>query len=132
MMRSTLLWLMSRSCQRATLSSAATALPRTTRARPVSRSQVIGLRLCGMALLCAAEFVVHERKFEAESCGLGVDAVAAADARGEHVFFRTARDDLPQFFGIGDKDFRAPDHLDRERSIDHVTAGQAKVEPPAR
>ena len=51
MMRSTLLWLMSRSCQRATFSSAATALPRSTRARPVRRSQVMGLRLCGMALL---------------------------------------------------------------------------------
>ena len=51
MMRSTLLWLMSRSCQRATFSRAATALPRSTRARPVSRSQVMGLRLCGMALL---------------------------------------------------------------------------------
>ena len=50
MMRSTELWLMSRSCQRATFSSAATALPRSTRARPVSRSPVMGLRLCGMAL----------------------------------------------------------------------------------
>ncbi len=41
---------MSRSCQSATFSRAATALPRSTRARPVRRSQVIGLRLCGMAL----------------------------------------------------------------------------------
>ncbi len=48
------------------------------------------------------------------------------------VFLRPARDDLPQFFGVGDQDVRAPDHLHRERSIDHVTAGEAKVEPPAR
>ena len=40
---------MSRSCQSATFSRAATALPRRTRARPVRRSPVIGLRLCGMA-----------------------------------------------------------------------------------
>ena len=41
---------MSRSCQRATFSTAAVALPRSTRARPVMRSVVIGLRLCGIAL----------------------------------------------------------------------------------
>ena len=48
---------MSRSCQSGTFSSAAMALPRTTRARPLSFSPVIGLRLCGMAELpfCPAE-----------------------------------------------------------------------------
>ena len=40
---------MSRSCQSAT-STAACALPRSTRASPVMRSVVIGLRLCGIAL----------------------------------------------------------------------------------
>ena len=183
-MRSTLLWLMSRSCQRATFSRAAMALPRRTRARPVRRSHVMGLRLCGMALLpfwplvkgsstsrtsvrwrwrnstaqrsmlaptrasvvmnsawmsrwttCVAigagrrpsclhtaastavkvgagadgaaefangsdfanpfetferpaKFVVHERKLEAEGGRLGVNAVAAADAGRQHLFFR--------------------------------------------
>src|SRR5471032_1850864 len=51
MIRSSDEWEMSRSCQSATFSSAATALPRMTRARPLSFSPVIGLRLCGMALL---------------------------------------------------------------------------------
>src|SRR5881398_3793453 len=51
MMRSALEWLMSRSCHSATFSSATTAFPRTTRAKPLSRSLVIGLRLCGMAEL---------------------------------------------------------------------------------
>ena len=51
MMRSALEWLMSRSCQSATFSSAARAFPRTTRASPLKRSPVIGLRLCGMAEL---------------------------------------------------------------------------------
>ena len=39
---------MSRSCQSATFSSAALALPRSTRARPLIRSTVIGLRLWGI------------------------------------------------------------------------------------
>ena len=49
MTRSTPEWEMSRSCQSATFSSAAWALPRSTRARPVMRSLTIGLRLCGIA-----------------------------------------------------------------------------------
>ena len=40
---------MSRSCQSATFSRPTWAYPRRTRARPVIRSQVIGLRLCGIA-----------------------------------------------------------------------------------
>ena len=51
MIRSTDEWEMSRSCQRATSSSAATACPRTTRAMPEMRSAVIGLRLWGIAEL---------------------------------------------------------------------------------
>ena len=49
--RSTELWLMSRSCQRATFSRAARAFARTTRARPLTCSQPTGLRLWGMAEL---------------------------------------------------------------------------------
>ena len=40
---------MSRSCHSATFSSAACALPRSTRARPEICSLLIGLRLCGIA-----------------------------------------------------------------------------------
>ena len=40
---------LSRSCHRATFSSAAIALARSTRARPVSCSHPMGLRLWGMA-----------------------------------------------------------------------------------
>ena len=47
--RSTDEWLMSRSCQSATFSRAASAFARTRRARPVTCSQPTGLRLCGMA-----------------------------------------------------------------------------------
>ncbi len=49
MPRSTDEWLMSRSCQRATFSSAGTTAERTRRARPVRFSVSTGLRLCGMA-----------------------------------------------------------------------------------
>ena len=50
MMRSTDECEMSRSCHSATSSSAACRLPRSTRARPQSCSDFIGLRLCGIAL----------------------------------------------------------------------------------
>ena len=49
MMRSTDECEMSRSCHSATFSIAAWVLARTTRARPLICSQVMGLRLCGMA-----------------------------------------------------------------------------------
>ena len=42
---------MSRSCHSATFSNATTVFPRMTRARPLKRSFVIGLRLCGIAEL---------------------------------------------------------------------------------
>ncbi len=47
--RSTLEWLMSRSCQSATFSNAGVTDMRTSRARPVRFSVSTGLRLCGMA-----------------------------------------------------------------------------------
>ena len=50
MMRSTDECEMSRSCHSATSSSAAWRLPRSTRASPQSCSDLIGLRLCGIAL----------------------------------------------------------------------------------
>jgi hypothetical protein len=43
-------WEMSRSCQSATLSKPTCAFALTTRASPTTRSAVIGLRLCGIAL----------------------------------------------------------------------------------
>ena len=47
--RSTLEWLMSRSCHSVTFSSAGTTAARTMRARPVRFSLSTGLRLCGIA-----------------------------------------------------------------------------------
>ncbi len=49
--RSTELWEMSRSCQRATSSSPLTRYPRSTLASPQRRSERTGLRLWGMAEL---------------------------------------------------------------------------------
>ena len=50
MARSTLEWLMSRSCQRTTFSRAGVTADRIRRAKPVRFSVRMGLRLCGMAL----------------------------------------------------------------------------------
>jgi hypothetical protein len=49
MTRSTDEWLMSRSCQRVTSSSAGVTVERTSRASPVRFSLSTGLRLCGIA-----------------------------------------------------------------------------------
>ena len=62
MIRSTEEWEMSRSCQSATFSSAAAALPRRTRARPdyllgLDRVALVGHR--ARALLAAAERLAH-------------------------------------------------------------------------
>ena len=51
MNRSTLEWLISRSCHSVTFSSAGTTAARTTRASPVRFSDSTGFRLCGIALL---------------------------------------------------------------------------------
>src|SRR5437870_3119615 len=42
----------------------------------------------------AAKFVIHESHFEAESCRLGVNAVAAANHRSEFVLARFAANGL--------------------------------------
>ena len=49
--RSALEWLMSRSCQSAMFSRPTRASARSSRAKPLTRSARIGLRLCGIALL---------------------------------------------------------------------------------
>ena len=68
---------MSRSCQSATFSSAACALPRSSRARPTICSQPIGLRLCGIAdePFCP----LRERLFDLADFGL----LQAADLERE-------------------------------------------------
>ena len=68
MIRSALEWLMSRSCQSATFSSAATAFPRITRASPLNRSPVIGIALVrhgGTSLLSFAKKFFDLENFRA-------------------------------------------------------------------
>src|SRR2546429_3775470 len=74
---------------------------------------------------------MHERQLEAEGGRLGVNAVAAADARREHVLFRPARDDFPQLLHAGDQDVGALDYLHGEGGVHDVAAGEAEVQPAA-
>ena len=92
---------MSRSCHRATFSTAVVALPRSTRARPVMRSVAIGLRLWGIALepFCArAEGLGRLQDLRAlQVADLGGQALeprAGQRDRLEHLGVAVARDDL--------------------------------------
>ena len=80
----------------------------------------------------AAKFVVHQRHFQTERRRLGVNAVAASDARRELMFLRFLRNDDAKFFYVVDEDVGGLRHLHRERSIDDVAAGEAEVKPAAR
>ena len=68
---------MSRSCHSATFSSAAMALPRSSRASPTICSQPIGLRLCGIA--DEPFWPLRERLFDLADLGL----LQAADLERE-------------------------------------------------
>ena len=84
------------------------------------------------ALERAAKFVVHQRQLQAERGRLGVDAVAAADARREFVFLGApVAMDGQQLLHVGDEDVRALHHLDGEGGVNDVAAGQAEMEPAA-
>jgi hypothetical protein len=80
---------------------------------------------------CPVKFIVHERQLEAKGRRLGVDAVAAADAGRELVFARLFGDGGAQGLHVLKQDVRRLHHLDGERSIADVAAGQAEMEPAA-
>src|SRR4051812_20272348 len=61
-----------------------------------------------------------------------MDAVTAADHRHELRFARATLDHLAQIFNVRNQDVSGLDHLYREGGIQHVAAGQAKVQPTAR
>ena len=65
----------------------------------------------------AGKFIVHQRHFQTERRRLGMDAVAAADARREFVLLRAAGDDGQKFFNVGNQDVRALHHLHGEAGV---------------
>ena len=101
MMRSTELWLMSRSCQRATFSSAATALPRSTRARPAEPFAGDGVALVrhgAGAFLALGEELLGFQHFGAlevaELGGPALDAGADQGQRADELGVQVALDHL--------------------------------------
>src|ERR1044072_95687 len=85
---------MSRSCHSATFSTAALALPRRTRANPVMRSLVIGVRLWGIAL--APFWAGADRLFDLAALG----ALGVADLRREALGAGGRRRDRLQELGV--------------------------------
>ena len=113
---------MSRSCHSATFSSAAWALPRSTRASPEIRSLLIGLRLCGIALepFCPARNgscdLAHLRALQMPDLGREpLQAGAGERDRAEQLGVAVARDDLRR--DVLARDIQARQHARLERGL---------------
>ena len=72
------------------------------------------------ARLAAGKFGIGFGHFEAEGHGFGVDAVAAADGRGQLMFKGAAFDDGEQLVEILDQQVRRAGQLDREAGVEDV------------
>ena len=68
-------------------------------------------------------------ELEAEGRRLGVDAVAAADGRGQLVLERAALEHLEQRVEVVEQQVGRLLQLHRERGVEHVGAGHALVQP---
>src|SRR5436853_349792 len=123
MIRSADEWLMSRSCHNAVFSSAVTRLPRTTRARPHTRSVNTGFRLCGMV-----ELRHPTRDLEPKSDRLGDDAVCPAGHQRPAVADRQVGRGLAQLRELVADELSRLDHLDGHRGVVQVLARHAEVD----
>ena len=80
----------------------------------------------------AAELVVHNGKLETEGDRLGMDAVAAADHRGEFVLLGPRGDRLQELLQVLEQDIGRLDHLDRQGGVEQVGRGESAVDPSGR
>ncbi len=76
----------------------------------------------------AGELGIGLRQLQPEGDRLGMDAVAAADRRGQLVLEGAALQHREQLVEIGDQDVGGLAELDREAGVEHVGAGHALVE----
>ncbi len=76
----------------------------------------------------AAELVVPDRQFEAERGRLGVDPVGPPDRQRLLVCDRLASHHVNQPRQFGVDDLSSGRHLQRQGGVDHIRAGQTKVE----
>src|SRR5215204_4858810 len=78
-----------------------------------------------------AKLIVHQSQLEPECGGLGMNAMAAANARGELMFLRASCDDLARFGHVAQEDVRALDKLDGEGRVHHIAGREPEMEPAA-
>src|SRR3546814_13365737 len=78
-----------------------------------------------LPLTAASEFGVCFRHFETESHGFGMNAVAAADSRGQLVLKSAALDDVQQLVDIRQQYVRCAGELHGQAGVEHVGAGHA-------
>src|SRR5208282_1607666 len=77
----------------------------------------------------ARKLIMHQREFEAKGRRFSVDAVAAANAGRELVFARLFGNGSAQALHVRNEEVRRLHHLNSERGVNDIAAGQAKVEP---
>ena len=78
-----------------------------------------------------AELIMHQGQLEAEGGRLRMNAMAAADARGELVFARARGNGLERRLHIRDENLGTLLHLDGVAGVAHIAAGEAEMEPAA-
>ncbi len=76
-------------------------------------------------LLGTEEFRVGIGELEAEGCGLGMDAVGAADGRRHLVLESAAPQRRHQRIGVGDQEIGGAHQLHVEAGVEHVGRGHA-------
>ena len=84
----------------------------------------------GEARAVPRELGVSLRQFQAEGRRLGVDPVAAPDARRAPVFARAAFERREQRVEVGEEEVRSARQLDREAGVEDIGRGHAAVHEP--
>src|ERR1700677_2988641 len=81
------------------------------------------------AFLGALKFFAHEGEFKSKGRRFSMNAVTAANARRELIFFGARGKDWEQLLNVGDEYFRALLHLQSQGGIPDIAAGEAVMEP---
>ena len=80
------------------------------------------------AFAAAGEFGIGLRELQAESNGLGVDAMRATDDGGHLVLEGAALDGREQSVDVGEQEVGGARELDGETGVEHVRRGHALMD----
>src|SRR3546814_10372418 len=80
--------------------------------------------VCSSDLFAARKFGIGLGELEPEGHGFGVDAMAAADRRGQLVLMGAALDRIEQRVEVGEQYVGGLAELDREAGVEHVARSE--------